>query len=137
VFPIARKTARLSWLLTMLLTLPVVLFPHQMLYPLLGGQDMTLVTDAQPIFWVLVGILTVFSIGAIYLNALIGTGATYYALKMQVWCTIGYLLYIYIVVNLTTGGLPWAWASEIFYWGALLVMALLYLRSKEWYAVEV
>ena len=137
VFPIVRKTAWLSWISTMLLTLPVVFFPHQMLYPLLGSQDMSLITDAMPVFRILVGILTVFSIGGVFFNGLIGTGATYYALKVQTWCAVGYLLYIYVVVNYSDGGLPWAWASEIFYWALLLGLSIFYLRSQEWYGLEV
>ena len=137
VIPIVWKTARISWLATMLLTLPVVLFPQQMLYPLLGSQDMSLITDAQPIFYVLAGILTVFSLGAIFFNGLVGTGATYEGLKLQTWCTAGYLLYIYIVVNWTTGGLVWAWASEILYWSAMLGLSVYYLRSQVWHRLKV
>jgi len=137
VLPIVWKTAKISWGATMLITLPFVLFPHQMLYPLLGGQDMSLITEAQPIFWVLLGILCVFSVGGVFFNGLIGTGATYYALKMQTWCAIGYLIYIYIVVNISSGGLPWAWASEIWYWAALFILAFLYLRSRDWYELIV
>lgn len=137
VIPIVWKTAKISWFSTMLLTIPIILFPQQMLYPLLGSQDMSLIIDAQPIFYVLAGILTVFSIGAIYFNGLVGTGATYEGLKLQTWCTIGYLLYIYIVVNFTTGGLVWAWASEILYWSAMLGLSVYYLRSQVWHRLKV
>lgn len=137
VFPIVIKTAKISWATTMLLTLPVVLFPQQMLYPLLGGKDMSLIIEAQPIFYTLVLILTAFSIGAIFFNGLVGTGATYYGLKIQTWCAIGYLIYIYVEVNFTNGGLVWAWASEIFYWLAMLILTYLYLRSRQWYELKV
>jgi len=50
---------------------------------------------------------------------------------------IGYLIYIYIVVNISSGGLPWAWASEIWYWAALFILAFLYLRSRDWYELIV
>ncbi len=137
VIPIIWKTARVSLLLTMALTLPVVLFPRFMLYPLLGGQDMSLIVDAQPVFYVLVAILALFSVGGVFFNGLVGTGATFYGLKMQTWCAVGYVLYIHIEVNYTSGGLPWAWAAEAFYWVAMLVFTLLYLRSEAWYKVKV
>ncbi len=137
VIPIIWKTAKLSLVTTMAITLPVVIFPHQLLYPLLGGQDMSLITDAQPIFYVLIVILAVFSIGAIYFNGLAGTGATYFGLKIQSWCAVGYLIYIYVVVNHTNGGLPWAWASEIFYWSSILLFSVWYLRSHQWHGLEV
>ncbi len=137
VIPIIWKTARIAWLTTMIITLPVVIFPHEILYPLLGSEDMSLISDAQPIFYVLVGILTVFSIGSVFFNGLAGTGATYYGLKIQAYCAIGYLAYIYIEVNYTNGGLPWAWAAEIFYWIIMMALVLWYLRSKEWYGLKV
>ncbi|MBK7408355.1 MAG: MATE family efflux transporter [Saprospirales bacterium] len=43
VLPIIWKTAKLCWASTMVLSLPVVIFPQKMLYPLLGKEDMTLI----------------------------------------------------------------------------------------------
>lgn len=136
VVPIIWKTAKISFITTMAITLPIVLFPHFFLYPLLGGEDMTLITEAQPIFYVLVLILASFSIGGIFFNGLVGTGATYYGLKIQFWCAVFYLVYIYVEVNHTTGGLPWAWASEIFYWLVMIVLTYRFLISKRWHLLN-
>ncbi len=137
VLPIIWKTAKICWLTTMLITLPVVLFPEYLLYPLLGGEDMSLIIDAKPTLRVLMGILFLFSFGGVYFNGLAGAGATAYGLKMQIACAIFYLVYIYFVVEYTDGGLEWAWASEIFYWLAMLLMSVWYLRSKKWYDLKV
>jgi Na+-driven multidrug efflux pump len=137
VVPIIRKTALLCWLVTMALSLPIVIFPQQMLYPLLGSQDMSLITDAQPIFYLLLVILTTFSFGGVLFNGLAGTGATYYGLKIQTVCAIGYLAYIYIEVNFTSGGLFWAWAAEIFYWFVMIILTLNYLNKKQWHLLKV
>ncbi|GJM34611.1 MAG: MATE family efflux transporter [Saprospiraceae bacterium] len=137
VIPIIWKTAKISWLTTMVLTLPVVLFPQEFLYPLLGSGNSELIQQARPIFYVLVGILTFFSIGGVFFNGLAGTGATYMGLKIQFYCAVFYLLYIYIVVNYTNGGLIWAWAAEIFYWMLMLFFIIWYLRSKRWYTLRV
>ena len=132
VMPIIWKTAKLCWFVTMIITLPVVLFPEFILYPLLGSEDMSLITDARPIFWVLLGILIVFSVGGIYFNGLAGTGATLYGLKIQAFCAVLYLIYIYVEVEFTNGGLVWAWASEIFYWIIMLFLIISYLQSRRW-----
>ncbi len=137
VMPITWKTAKLCWAITMLLTLPIALFPEELLYPLLGSEDMSLIIDAKPIFYILIGILTMFSIGGVFFNALAGTGATYYGLKMQTICAVFYLSYIYFIVEFTEGGLPWAWASEIFYWVAMLSLTLIYMRSSRWHELKV
>lgn len=137
VIPMIWKTAVLCFWTTMALALPIVFFPETILYPLLGSEDMSLIKETQPIFYILLGILTVFSIGGVFFNGLTGTGATWFGLKMQTVCAIGYLGFIYVVVEYTTGGLPWAWASEIFYWTLMLVITGWYLKGKEWYKLEV
>ena len=137
VLPIVWKTAKICWLITMLISLPVVLFPEYLLYPLLGSEDMSLIMDAKPTLFVLLGILFLFSVGGVYFNGLAGTGATAFGLKMQSVCAIFYLIYIYVVVEYTSGGLEWAWASEIFYWLAMLLMSMWYLKSKQWHELKV
>lgn len=137
VLPIIWKTAKICWLITMVITLPVVLFPEYLLYPLLGSEDMSLIIDAKPTLRVLLGILFLFSVGGVYFNGLAGTGATAFGLKMQTVCAVFYLVYIYFIVEYTNGGLEWAWASEIFYWMAMLIMSIWYMRSKKWYDLKV
>lgn len=137
VFPIIWKTAKISWGVTMLITIPIAFFPHEILYPLLGSEDMSLITDAQPIFYLLILILTCFSIGGVFFNGLAGTGATYFGLKVQFFCAIGYLVYIYLEVNYTNGGLLWAWAGEVFYWVSMMIFTIWFLQSRRWYGLEV
>ena len=137
VQPMIWKTAKLCWMVTMVLALPVVIWPEHILYPLLGSEDMSLITEARPTFYVLMGILSLFSLGGVYFNGLAGTGATYYGLKIQFLCAVFYMVYIYVVVEFTYGGLEWAWAGEIFYWIILLGLTVWYLRTKKWHLLKV
>jgi putative MATE family efflux protein len=137
VLPIIWKTAKACWLTTMLLALPIVIWPEQILYPLLGSEDMSLITDSRPTLWVLLGILSLFSIGGVYFNGLAGTGATYFGLKIQTACAIVYMIAIYVIVEFTDGGLEWAWATEIFYWMVMLGFTFWYLHSKKWHHLQV
>ncbi|MBK8704282.1 MAG: MATE family efflux transporter [Saprospiraceae bacterium] len=111
-------------------------FSTFLLYPLLGADEASLIDDAKQVFYLLVLILSAFSIGAVMFNGLIGAGATWFGLKLQFFCAIGYLVYIFFVVNFTSGGLLWAWAAEIFYWVAMLGLTIWYLRSKRWHALR-
>jgi len=137
VLPITWKTAKLCLLITLVLTLPVVLFPEHILYPLLGSEDMSLITETQPVLYILGIILALFSVGGVYFNGLTGTGATMYGLKIQFYCAILYLAYIYIVVEFTNGGLLWAWTSEIFYWVIIIILSALYLKSSRWHSLKI
>jgi putative MATE family efflux protein len=137
VIPLTYKTARFCWAITMLLAAPVVFFPTVFLYPLLGKSDMTLIVDAQPIFYILLAILTVFSIGGVIFNGLAGTGATFFGLKLQGLSVLFYLAYVYLVIEILHLGLGWAWAAEIFYWTLMLVVAMWYLHSGRWHFLKI
>ncbi|MDV7391412.1 MATE family efflux transporter, partial [Arthrospira platensis SPKY1] len=137
VLPIIWKTAKLCWASTMVLTLPVVLFPQTILYPLLGREDMSLIREAQPVFWVLLVILSLFSLGSVYFNGLSGTGATFLGLKIQTAGVVLYVLYVYLVIEVFQAGLVWAWASEVLYWTFVFGFTWWYLRSRQWHGVKV
>lgn len=137
VLPITIKTAKICLATTLMISLPVVIFPQEILYPLLGGADTSLIQEAQPTFYVLLAILVSFSIGGVLFNGVAGTGATYFGLQIQTLAVVLYVVYIYIVVNHTNGGLGWAWAGEIFYWAFMIGVSLWYLWSRRWYSLEV
>ena len=137
VLPAIYRTATLSFLFTIILSIPFLFFPVPTLYPLLGGDDLSLITQSKPIFLVLFGILSVFSISSIFFNGLAGTGATYYGLKMQFFSAITYLVYTYVIINYTNGGLPFAWAAELFYWLIILVFSYLFMQSDKWHKMSV
>ena len=103
VVPVVWKTAKICFAMTIIFALPVIFFPEHTLYPLLGSEDMSLIRDSQNTFYVLFGIISFFSIGGVFFNGLVGTGATMYGLKIQSICAVGYLIYIYVVVEYTTG----------------------------------
>lgn len=132
VVPLIIKTAKINLLFTALISLPVVLFPETLLYPLFGGSNTDLITMSQPYLWTIFFILVVFSAGGIAINGLIGTGQTQRALWIQVLFTLFYLIYIYFLVKLHYVNLHWAWGVEIFYWAGILIMSMHYLASRKW-----
>ena len=133
VVPITWKVAKICCLSTLILALPVVLFPETTLYPILGSQDMSLITESRPILWILFIILILFSIVGVLFNGLAGAGATMFGLKLQLCCAIFYLTYIYVVVEFTNGGLMLAWTAEIFYFIILGAVTIWYLHSRRWW----
>ena len=136
VMPAAWKTGQLCWAVTMVLAIPILLFPSQVLYPLLGKSDMSLIGETQPIFYLMLVLLTLATFGSVLMNALSGTGATLLGLRLQFITVAVYLSYLYIVTNYTHLGLIWVWGAEISYWIVLLSMVILYLRSNKWHEVH-
>ena len=137
VMPIIFKTSKVSLALTLLISLPILIFPKFFLYPLLGSEDMSLITDAQNVFYVLIVILIIFAVAAIYFNGLTGTGATFYGLKLQIIGLVVYLGLIYFVIHHSNLSIEWAWASEIIYWLLILGMSIFYMKSGKWQSLKV
>jgi putative MATE family efflux protein len=137
VLPIIWKTSKINLFTSLAITIPVVLFPAQLLYPLFGGEDMSLIHEAQPTMLVLLGILVAFSLGGIFFNGLAGTGATGTSLGLQAIATTFYLIYIFVVIKKYSLGLQWAWACEIFYWLLLWFISYWFIRSNKWHFLRI
>ncbi|MBX2816923.1 MAG: MATE family efflux transporter [Saprospiraceae bacterium] len=137
VGPAIDKTIRICVVSTLMLAIPVLLFPATVLYPFFGSQDMSLFVEAQPIFYVLFVILTLFSIGGVYFNGMIGTGATWEGLKVQAICAAVYMVLIYLVINVWQQGLVVSWAIEIAYWVPLIFLVRRYMYKGFWRRLKV
>lgn len=138
VMPIIWKTAKLCLAVTMLISIPVLLFPFQFLEPVLNKTgEADLLHDAIPILRILLVILIIFSIGGVFFNALASTGAAFLGLSLQLVCAVLYLVFIYVVLAFTNGGLTWAWSAEIFYWGIMMAFTIWYLKSNRWHSIKV
>ncbi|PSR12302.1 MAG: MATE family efflux transporter [Bacteroidetes bacterium] len=133
VIPIILKTGVFSLFITALITLPVIFFPHFFLQPFLGAEGIPLITKATPVFYVLAGILSIFSIGSVIFSSVSGVGASGYALKIQAFAIAFYLIYIYVLVEYVHASLAWTWAVEIFYWLLVSGWSLWYLYSRRWH----
>lgn len=136
VIPMIIKTVKINLLSTMLISMPVLLFPEFFLYPLFGKEDMSLILLSKPYMPVLFITLMVFGVGGIFINGLIGTGHTKTALRIQTIFTIFYIIYTYLMIKHWYFGLSWAWAAEIFYWAGITLMSFLFLKSKKWHFLK-
>ncbi|HRN32579.1 MAG TPA: MATE family efflux transporter [Saprospiraceae bacterium] len=126
ILPSMKKTAILCFILTMMIALPIIIWPDILLYPLLGSADMTLISESRVTLFVLLSIITFNCIISIYINGIAGTGATLFGLKIQVVSAIVYLIAIYVVVDIMHSSLNVAWATELLYWGVQLIGAFLF-----------
>lgn len=127
-----KKTMTICVGSTLLIALPVLIFPQYLLYPFLGSDDMSMFVEAQPIFYILFVILTLFAIGGVYFNGMVGTGATVESLYIQALCAFFYLVLIYIMVNFFNIGLVAAWTIEVMYWIPLIYLVHKYMVRRKW-----
>jgi Na+-driven multidrug efflux pump len=135
VIPILWKTGKFSFIVTMCMAIPMMLFPQQILQPFLGEESFEIIEMARPVLYVLTGIMAIFSYGSVIFSGVAGVGAPAYGLKIQFVSIVFYLIYIYIVVEYFQSDLTWAWAVEIFYWLIVTSWSLYFLYSKRWHGM--
>jgi multidrug resistance protein, MATE family len=133
VIPIIKKTSYMSLLVSMAITIPVVLYPEHLLYPLFGSVKSDLLLQSKPYMVILLPIIGIFSIGTIFFNGLTGTGHTKTALLIQSSFTLFYIIYCFVTIKYLKLDLYWAWSGEWLYWIGILGMVYVYLLTKKWH----
>lgn len=133
VIPMTWRTTKINLLSTLIIAIPVCIFPLFFLHPLYGGAESDILTHSQDVLLLLLPIMVLFSIGSIYLNGLIGTGHTNNAFYIQSMATLFYMVYIYFVIKVYKMDLIWAWSAEFVYWGAILLLSIIYLNARKWH----
>ncbi|MBK9254938.1 MAG: MATE family efflux transporter [Saprospiraceae bacterium] len=136
VLPIIIKTVKLNLLSTMLISLPILLFPEFFLYPLFGREDMSLILETKPYLLMVLAILMTFSVGGIMINGLIGTGHTKTALWIQLIFTIIYIIYSFIFIKYKYFNLNVAWGVEILYWAGIALLSFWFLKTDKWHFMK-
>lgn len=137
IIPLSLRTSILSFAVSMSIAIPLCIWPQVLMYPLLGSANMQLILDSKPIFYILLGIISIYSVSTIFFNAISGTGATDFTMKVQAVITFLYLSVAFAIVHYSSQALAWAWAIEIFYWILILIISVLYLRTNKWHHYKV
>lgn len=137
ILPLSIRTSILSFSISMVIAIPITLWPQIFLYPLLGSSNLELLSESKNLFHILLGIIAIYSVSTIFFNTISGTGATDFAFKVQAVLTFIYLVTVYVIVKHENGGVEWAWAVEIFYWVMVLIISIIYLRSTKWHHYKI
>ncbi|MEO6190467.1 MAG: MATE family efflux transporter, partial [Saprospiraceae bacterium] len=123
----------LSILTTALISFPFLFFPSTMMASLLQGNSQDIFIDSKAYFPLLFLILLVASYSIIIFNGVSGTGETMKVLKIQIVCSVVYLVTCYIaILHPTTLGLYGAWGAELAYWAIQGLLSWFVLQSGKW-----
>lgn len=136
VIPVLWKVIKLNVVITWIFAAPLLFAPMIFLYPLFGGEDMTLIAESQPIFYLLFIILSMFAVTGILFNGMVATGASAFGLRVQIFSSFIYLCYIYLVIIQLEKNLVWAWSSELFYFIIIGAASVWYLYSRKWNKID-
>lgn len=130
VLPLVRKIMRLSMVagVVMIVLLNLLARPVFQWY----GLSDSFISHAMPVLQMVCGGILIMSAGTIWLNAVTGTGKTRINLLIEVVAIIVYVVYVYVVLEYLQLSLVWGWASELFYWGIIGLLAYGYMKNGRW-----
>jgi multidrug resistance protein, MATE family len=135
VLSVVKRTALICAATTMILAFGLYLYPYPILYVI--NEDTMVVNATIPLIPALIALLAALSVGAVYFNGIIGTGATWQSFWIQFLCCIFYLLAIYLSVKVWQSSLFQVWLVECWYWVLTLFVSIWYLRSYRWLSAKV
>jgi MATE family multidrug resistance protein len=130
VMPLIRKIVRMSFSISLVIFLFLVIFPEWFLS--FYGQGDDFIRDAIPVVHVVSVALLMMSFSTVWLNAVTGTGNTKVNLIIELITIVIYCLYVYVVLEYWSLPITWGWGSEWVYWISMFSMAFFYMRSGKW-----
>lgn len=128
VLVIVKKTSILTFVITMIVAIPVLLYPEFFVKPFLNPDQMVVLYQSKGVLRVVLGILVFYILGTILFQALIGTGKVLLSLTIQLICVGFYVILLIVGVKVMGFGLEVTWAMEIIYWIAIYVINLVYFK---------
>ena len=99
-------------------------------------DDLTLANAAIPSVFVICGAIICQAIGAVTFESVSGTGKTNAALWLEFGILILYIIYIWILTNITTH-VEWVWTCEYIYGGLIALVSILYIKFANWKKLKI
>jgi len=135
VIPLINRIARLSFLVTLCIFLPLQFFAREVLALIQDKPEF--IEQGIPVFHILSVAILLMSFSSVWLNSVIGTGNTKVNLSIEVITITLYSLYVYFILQRWNMPITWGWASEWLYWLSMFSMSFWYIRSGRWKKKEI
>ena len=124
------RVTKISLAVTFVIMLLVFIFPRALVQ--IYTSDPILIAETIPPMYVLLTLLPIFSVGAIFFNAVSGTGNTKTALIFEMFTLTFYLTYMWWIIIYLQSSVALSWTSEHIYWFFLMTFSFLYLKYGKW-----
>jgi putative MATE family efflux protein len=135
VIPLIQKIVRLSFGFSLLLFIPLQLFPGPVLAMM--RENEAFINEGIPVVRVVSVAIMLMSFSTIWLNAVTGTGNTKVNLLIEFITIVLYCIYVYFVLEKWHLSITTGWMSEWLYWLSMFSMSYLYIQSGHWKKKEI
>jgi len=98
----------------------------------LFGQPDAFIAQGLPTLRIVSAAMIIVCAGVIWLNAVVATGRTTVVFWIEFWGIVGYLVYVWVVIEVLKMSIEAAWMSEWLYWITMLVLSYAYLKLGNW-----
>jgi Na+-driven multidrug efflux pump len=140
-----RKSSLMTLLIKRIITIAVLMValfsPFVFFYPevlaKIYSDDLVLINEASKTIWIVYLTMITFIPGVILNNSLSGTGDTKSAFIIEVFATIIYLSYTYLVALVFKLPSTYIWAAEMVYWSIIGLLSYYRLQSNKWRHIRV
>jgi Na+-driven multidrug efflux pump len=137
VFAAIKNIAFLSFITTLIVSLPILIFPETFVHYTLNPELTSLVPASVPVMYVMVAALLIYSVSLIIFHGIVSTGSVKVSLGIMIITVLIYLVFVFGIFRIEGLSVAGAWSSEIFYWLLLLLVSTLYFRSGHWKKTEI
>lgn len=131
VMKLLGRVVKISLSVTAVIIVLVLLFPRLLIQ--IYTSDAALIAETIPPMYVLLTLLPIFSVGAVFFNAVSGTGNTKAALIFELFTLTFYLSYMWWIIVHLQSSVALCWTSEHIYWVFLLSFSFLYIKYGKWH----
>lgn len=129
VFQTSTKIVLISVIITAIPSLLLILAPEYVM--LVVTSDEAIIAASIPVLKLLFFIEIGIAAYTIYYNAIVGAGAIFVGLIINIIAAVLYVSYIYYMVTMK-GELLWVWSAEFVFSFIVLMLSMFYLKSNRW-----
>lgn len=130
VMPVIIKTAKLSFLMVLVLVITCVISPWLVISIYTNSEE--LLYGSVPVLYVVSAAALVFSVAFVFFNAVAGTGRTKVTFVIEIVSLIIYFIIIYYLTKVVQSSIAVVWTVEIVYAFLIGLISLAYLLTGKW-----
>ncbi|MEI7596868.1 MAG: MATE family efflux transporter [Bacteroidota bacterium] len=124
-----KRIIKVSFLSTLFIVILSAIFARPIIS--LYTPDLLIISETIPSYYLIMGVLLIFSITMIIFSTISGAGKTNIALMIEVFTIVIYLVYEYFIVRFNPSNILFAWTAEYIYFITIGIVSYWYIKKNK------